>query len=252
MYIRQTNSTSTLLREQYSDALPNLYTIRTDYQTAGRGQAGNGWESEDGKNLLFSSLLRCDVAAGEQFYLTMLVSVAMADMLAQYLPQDGLRIKWPNDIYYGDKKLSGILVENTLLGSRVAYSIVGIGLNVNQLVFRSKAPNPVSMQQITGKEYDVQTLLDAYLEALKRWMEVPKEALKEAYMGHLYRRQGLFPYVEREVSVAPTTLASAEEKTENQVFMAELVDVDPMGELVLCTDQGEVRTYHFKQIRFVL
>ncbi len=252
MYIRQTNSTSTLLREQYSDALPNLYTIRTDYQTAGRGQAGNGWESEDGKNLLFSSLLRCDVAAGEQFYLTMLVSVAMVDMLAQYLPQEGLRIKWPNDIYYGDKKLSGILVENTLLGSRVAYSIVGIGLNVNQLVFRSKAPNPVSMQQITGQEYDVQGLLDAYLETLKRWMEVFGETLKEAYMGHLYRREGLFPYVEREVSVAPTMLASAEEKTENQVFMAELVDVDPMGELVLRTDKGEVRTYHFKQIRFVL
>lgn len=252
MYIRQTNSTSTLLREQYSDALPNLYTIRTDYQTAGRGQAGNGWESEDGKNLLFSSLLRCDVAAGEQFYLTMLVSVAMVDMLAQYLPQEGLRIKWPNDIYYGDKKLSGILVENTLLGSRVAYSIVGIGLNVNQLVFRSKAPNPVSMQQITGQEYDVQVLLDAYLETLKRWMEVFGETLKEAYMGHLYRREGLFPYVEREVSVAPTTLASVGEKTENQVFMAELVDVDPMGELVLRTDNGDVRTYHFKQIRFVL
>lgn len=252
MYIRQTNSTSTLLREQYADSLPNLYTIRTDYQTAGRGQAGNGWEGEDGKNLLFSCLLRCDVAASEQFYLTMLVSVAMVDMLAQYLPNEGLRIKWPNDIYFGDKKLSGILVENTLLGSRVAYSIVGIGLNVNQLVFRSKAPNPVSMQQITGQKYDVQTLLDAYLEALKRWMKVPKEALKEAYMEHLYRRQGLFPYVEREVSVAPTTLASASEKTYNQVFMAELMDVDPMGELVLRTDQGEVRTYHFKQIRFVL
>ncbi len=252
MYIRQTNSTSTLLREQYSDSLPNLYTIRTDYQTAGRGQAGNGWEGEDGKNLLFSSLLRCDVAASEQFYLTMLVSVAMIDMLAQHLPQEGLRIKWPNDIYYGDKKLSGILVENTLIGSRVAYSIVGIGLNVNQLVFKSKAPNPVSMQQITGKEYDVQGLQDAYLEALKRWMEVSKEALKEAYMGHLYRRKGLFPYMEREVSVAPTMLASASEKTDNQVFMAELVDVDPLGELVLRTDQGEVRTYHFKQIRFVL
>jgi len=252
MYIRQTNSTSTLLREQYSDALPNLYTIRTDYQTAGRGQAGNGWEGEDGKNLLFSSLLRCDVAASEQFRLTMLVSVAMVDMLAQYLPQEGLRIKWPNDIYYGDKKLSGILVENTLIGNRVAYSIVGIGLNVNQLVFRSKAPNPVSMQQITGQEYDVQGLLEAYLETLRHWMDASPEVLKEVYMGHLYRREGLFPYMEREVSVAPTTLASAEEKTDNQVFMAELVDVDPMGEWVLRTDKGEVRAYHFKQIRFVL
>ncbi len=252
MYIRQTNSTSTLLREQYSDALPNLYTIRTDYQTAGRGQAGNGWESEDGKNLLFSILLRCDVSANEQFRLTMMVSVAMVDMLAQYLPQEGLRIKWPNDIYYGDKKLSGILVENTLLGSRVAYSIVGIGLNVNQWAFMSKAPNPVSMQQITGQEYDVQGLLEAYLETLRHWLDASPEALKEAYMRHLYRRVGWYPYVEREVSVAPTTLACAEEKADNQVFMAELVDVDPMGELVLRTDKGEVRAFHFKQIRFVL
>lgn len=252
MYIRQTNSTSTLLREQYTDALPNLYTIRTDYQSAGRGQAGNSWESEDGKNLLFSSLLRCSVSASEQFYLTMLVSVAMVDMLAQYLPQEGLCIKWPNDIYYGDKKLSGILVENTLMGGRVAYSIVGIGLNVNQQEFRSKAPNPVSMQQITGQEYDVQMLLEHYLKVLEHWMNVPLQVLKAAYMKHLYRREGWYPYVEREVSVAPTTLASAEEKTENRVFMAELVDVSPMGELVLRTDKGEVRTYHFKQIRFVL
>lgn len=252
MYIKQTNSTSTLLREQYSDALPNLYTIRTDYQSAGRGQAGNSWESEDGKNLLFSSLLRCDVWASEQFYLTMLVSVAMVDMLAQYLPQEGLCIKWPNDIYYGDKKLSGILVENTLMGGRVAYSVVGIGLNVNQREFRSKAPNPVSMQQITGKEYDVQVLLEDYLKVLEHRMNVPTQMLKETYLGHLYRRIGWFPYMEREVDVTPTNIVSAGEPTEKPVFLAEVEDVTAMGELVLRTESGEKKTYHFKQIRFVI
>lgn len=249
MYIRQTNSTSTLLREQYSDDLPNLYTIRTDYQSAGRGQAGNGWESEDGKNLLFSTLLRCEVPAAEQFRLTMAVSVAMTEVLAHHLPAGGsLTIKWPNDIYFGDKKLAGILVENTLAGSRVAYSIVGIGLNVNQQVFRSPAPNPVSMGQITGKEYDMAALLDEYLAALPRCLDMPAELLQEAYMSRLYRRTGLHPYIEREVSLAPTAIA----QNTDGAFLAEIQGITPQGELVLRKENGETKAYHFKQIRFVI
>lgn len=248
MYIRQTNSTSTLLREQYTDSLPNLYTIRTDYQLAGRGQAGNGWESEDSKNLLFSTLLRCEVSPAEQFRLTMWVSVAMVEMLLKYLPAEGLTIKWPNDIYYGDKKLAGILVENTLVGSKIAYSIVGIGLNVNQLEFLSPAPNPISMQQISGKEYDVENLLEEYLAVLKRWQNVPLPDLQAAYMSYLYRRRGMYPYVEREVSLVPTAIAQSAEGA----FRAEIQGITSQGELVLQTEKGETRTYHFKQIRFVI
>ncbi len=248
MYIRQTNSTSTLLREQYTDTLPHLYTIRTDYQSAGRGQAGNGWESEDSKNLLFSTLLRCEVSPAEQFRLTMWVSVAMVEMLLKYLPAEGLTIKWPNDIYYGDKKLAGILVENTLVGSKIAYSIVGIGLNVNQLEFLSPAPNPISMQQISGKEYDVENLLEEYLAVLKRWQNVPLQTLQAAYMSYLYRRRGMYPYVEREVSLVPTAIAQSTEGA----FRAEIQGITPQGELVLQTEKGETRTYHFKQIRFVI
>ena len=248
MYIRQTNSTSTLLREQYTDTLPNLYTIRTDYQSAGRGQAGNGWESEDSKNLLFSTLLRCEVSPAEQFRLTMWVSVAMVEMLLKYLPAEGLTIKWPNDIYYGDKKLAGILVENTLVGSKIAYSIVGIGLNVNQLEFLSPAPNPISMQQISGKEYDVEKLLEEYLAVLKRWQNVPLQTLQDTYMSYLYRRRGMYPYVEREVSLVPTAIAQNAEGA----FHAEIQGITPQGELVLQTEKGETRTYHFKQIRFVI
>ena len=248
MYIRQTNSTSTLLREQYTDTLPHLYTIRTDYQLAGRGQAGNGWESEDSKNLLFSTLLRCEVSPAEQFRLTMWVSVAMVEMLLKYLPAEGLTIKWPNDIYYGDKKLAGILVENTLVGSKIAYSIVGIGLNVNQLEFLSPAPNPISMQQISGKEYDVENLLEEYLAVLKRWQNVPLQTLQAAHMSYLCRRRGMYPYVEREVSLVPTAIAQSTEGA----FRAEIQGITPQGELVLQTEKGETRTYHFKQIRFVI
>ena len=96
MYIKQTYSTSTLLRELYTEHLPHLYTIRTDFQTAGRGQAGNSWESQEGKNLLFSALLRYNnIRAIEQWRLSMLVAVALWDVLAKHLPQNALSIKWP-------------------------------------------------------------------------------------------------------------------------------------------------------------
>ena len=250
MYIKQTYSTSTLLREQYSDNLPHLYTIRTDFQTAGRGQAGNSWESEAGMNLLFSSLLRYDgVRAADQWRLSMLVSVACWEVLAKYLPNDWLTIKWPHDIYYGDKKLVGILIENSLSGSWVDHTIAGIGVNVNQTEWLSNAPNPVSMKQITGQDYSVEQLLSDWICAMKSWETCTTEEIKDAYMQHLYRCQGWHLYVEREVSVAPTAIAT---DTPDGAFRAELIGITPQGELMLRTENNEEKTYHFKQIRFVI
>ena len=250
MYIKQTHSTSSLLREQYSDALPHLYTIRTDFQTAGRGQAGNSWESEEGKNLLFSTLLRYDgILAAEQWRLSMLVAVALWDTLAKYLPQEQLTIKWPNDIYFGDKKLVGILIENSLSGRYVGYSIVGVGVNVNQTAWVSNAPNPISMKEITGENYDVESLMNEWILSLKSWEIAPTEDIRAAYLAHLYRREGWYPYVEREVSLTPTAIAR--EGIEN-AFLAEFVNVTEQGELLLRLQNKEEKIYHFKQIRFVL
>ena len=250
MYIKQTNSTSTLLREQYSDELPHLYTIRTDYQTAGRGQAGNSWESEEGKNLLFSALLRYeDVLAAEQWRLSMLVAVALWEVLAKYLPQEQLTIKWPNDIYFGDKKLVGILIENSLKGGYVGYSIAGIGVNVNQTKWLSTAPNPISMKEITGQEYDVEGLMREWIEAIRAWEKCTTEELSTAYLQRIYRREGWHKYVEREVSVLPTMIA--QQDTEG-AFLAEFVGVTEQGELVLRMQDKTEKKYHFKQIRFVL
>lgn len=250
MYISETYSTSTLLREQYDDALPHLYTIRAGFQTAGRGQAGNSWESEKDKNLLFSTLLRYDeVEAQAQWRISMLVAVALWDCLAKYLPQESLRIKWPNDIYFGDKKLVGILIENILSGKHIAYSIAGIGVNVNQTRWLSAAPNPISMKQITGEEYALEPLLEEWIVSMKAWEKSSTEAIKERYMQLLYRREGLFPYVEREVSTEPTAIACAAIEGS---FMAELIDITPQGELVLRDSHGKDKTYHFKQIRFVI
>ena len=250
MYIKQTHSTSTLLREQYSDALPHLYTIRTDFQTAGRGQAGNSWESEEGKNLLFSTLLRYEgILATEQWRLSMLVAVALWDTLAKHLPQEQLTIKWPNDIYFGDKKLVGILIENSLSGQYVGYSIVGIGVNVNQTAWISNAPNPISMKEITGNNYDAEALMNDWILSLKSLEIAPVEDIRAAYLAHLYRREGWYPYVEREVSLTPTAIAR--EGIDNS-FLAEFVNVTEQGELLLRLQNKEEKKYHFKQIRFVL
>lgn len=250
MYIEQTHSTSTLLREQYTDDLPHLYTIRTDFQTAGRGQAGNSWESEKGKNLLFSSLLRYDdLHASGQWRLSMLVAVALWDVLAQYLPQKDLSIKWPNDIYFGNKKLVGILLENILSGCNVKYSIVGIGVNVNQMKWLGNAPNPISMKQIVGKDFNVVEILNNWIVSIKYWERCSNDQIKKAYMQHLYRREGWFAYVEREVNLQPTVIANA---TVDGLFLAKIVDITQQGELLLQKQNGSELTYHFKQIRFVI
>lgn len=257
MFIDETHSTSSLLHETYDDSLPHLFTIRTDFQTAGRGQAGNSWESEKGKNLLFSTLLRYpEVEAANQWRLSMLVAVAVREAIASILSPLAFRlslitIKWPNDIYYNDQKLVGILIENTLSGSHIAYTIAGVGINVNQTQWLNNAPNPVSMKQITGEEYDVENLLNAFLEAIQRWETASTEQLREEYIKHLYRRTGWYPYLEREVSVAPTNIQLSAQAADG-VFLAQWVDITPQGEWVLRLKSGEEKRYHFKQIRFVL
>ena len=257
MFIDETHSTSSLLRETYNDSLPHLFTIRTDFQTAGRGQAGNSWESEKGKNLLFSTLLRYpEMEAADQWRLSMLVAVAVREAIASILSPLASRlspitIKWPNDIYYNDQKLVGILIENTLSGRQIAYTIAGVGINVNQTQWLSNAPNPVSMKQITGEEYDVENLLNAFLEAIQRWEKASTEQLREEYIKHLYRRTGWYPYLEREVSVVPTNIQLATQPADG-VFLAQWVDITPQGEWVLRLKSGEEKRYHFKQVRFVL
>lgn len=255
MYIASTNSTNTLLKELIAKGeWPNGERfIRAGYQTAGRGQTGNGWESEADKNLLCSVLI--DIShwplAISPFYLNVAVSVAVHRLLSQELTAKSqqLTIKWPNDIYWGDKKIAGILIENAIIGNELKYSIAGIGLNVNQTEFVSDAPNPVSMKQITGNEYDLDELMAQLLLETDRALN---EDVWAYYKAHLYRRNGFWPFIEREVSTAPTMNANSQELTANSLFMACIEDILPTGEIVLQNQEGQQRKYHFKQIRYVL
>ena len=136
--------------------------VVTDFQTSGKGQGKNVWESEDGKNLLFSIALDMSFLKAEnQFILTQIVSVTMINVLKNYLPEESLFIKWPNDIYFNDKKIAGILIKNEIKGMMMGTSIIGIGLNVNQTSFDDNLPNPISMKMITGKDFDLDELLSA-------------------------------------------------------------------------------------------
>ena len=229
VHIDETDSTNRWLKDHGEGTM----VVATDYQTAGKGCGSNAWESERGKNLTFSMLIHPDgIAAREQFHITEVVSVALCRTLQPYI-YNKVEIKWPNDIYVGDRKLCGILIENRLQGNVIVDCIIGIGLNVNQRVFLSDAPNPVSMYQLTGQELDRDELLKAFIENLDQ--EWQNKTNGSEYRELLYRKgkDGLY-----------------EDKTGR--FVARLADVLPDGRLLLVDEEGKERTYAFKEVSFII
>jgi BirA family biotin operon repressor/biotin-[acetyl-CoA-carboxylase] ligase len=228
VHIDETDSTNRWLREQGGE---ENVVVWADYQTAGRGCGTNHWESERGKNLTFSMLLHPhDVPAQKQFHISMAISLALCKALGQHIGD--LSIKWPNDIYWRDGKIGGILIEVTLQGNKVKDCIIGIGLNINQRVFRSDAPNPVSMWQICEQETDCEQLLQEILQAFQEYM---CKSNKDEYQSMLYRRKGFHPYADKDGA-----------------FMAEIIDVEDDGHLLLRDDNGQLRRYAFKEVTFVI
>ena len=235
-------------RFQYSLDKNLSLAIVAEYQTAGKGCGSNTWESERGKNLTFSVLLHpTEIRASWQFRISEAVSVALCETLERLFrpisssdssPDSGVQevtIKWPNDIYVGDRKICGILIENRLKGSTIIDSIVGIGLNVNQREFLSDAPNPVSIYQLTGEETDREALLQAFLKELSKAMEMEPEALTEAYHRRLYRREGMHRFSDSQGE-----------------FEAKVLNVLDDGRLVLLDAEGKARMYAFKEVQFVI
>ena len=258
MYIARINSTNTRMREMLArgEWPEGEAFLRAGYQTAGRGQTGNGWESEEGQNLLCSILIKMKdekLKVKGLFDLNVAVSVATHRLIAKSqelrAKSEAVSIKWPNDIYWGDQKIAGLLIENVIMGNEVQYSIAGIGLNVNQCEWHSDAPNPVSLKQITGKEYDVDQLMQSLYAEVQQALN---EEVWDYYKAHLYRREGYWPFVEREVSIEPTMNVQRDKVQGTKVFMARIEAILPTGEIVLQDQQGQQRTYHFKQVRYVL
>lgn len=238
IHIEQTDSTINYLKAYCQEhEAEEFTTVVADYQTAGRGQRGNSWEAEKGKNLLFSFVcFPRFLQARRQFLLSQIVSLSIKETLDAYTEE--IFIKWPNDIYWKEKKICGILIENDLTGKDISQSIAGIGINVNQKTFSSPAPNPISLWQITGKEHSPEQLLKEVMQRLKSYYDLLKRdecgIIAQRYDQSLFRRHGLHPYRDAQGN-----------------FSAEIVRIEEDGRLILKTEKGEERGYMFKEVEYL-
>ncbi len=222
--------------------------VWADFQTAGRGQRGHLWHSRKGENLTFSVVLEPSfVPIAEQFSVSEVVALSLVDMLAEYGIE--AKIKWTNDIYVGDKKLVGILIEHSLSSATLRRTIVGVGINVNQREFDPSIPNPVSMAQLLDRELDAEEVLQRFLKHLQENYEYLREAknsqlstlnsqlaLHDRYNALLYRKNEYHTYA----------LPSGEK------FRAKILGTAPSGALRLEDDKGNTKDYLFKEIEFVI
>ena len=237
--IDETDSTNRWMKELIqlhpSEETQHEMVVVCDYQTAGRGCGSNSWEAEPGKNLLMSVLMHPKkVSARTQFIITQIVSVALCRTIETVIGSEHrVTIKWPNDIYVGDKKICGVLIENSIAGRRIKDCIIGIGLNVNQTEFRSDAPNPVSIAQLTGKETDREEVLNTFLEELSKQCE--NRNIHHDYLRKMYRRNGMYPF-----------------ETEGSRFMARVAGVNDDGRLMLEDENGIAHLFRFKEVTFII
>lgn len=234
--IDSTNREARRLIQTQNPALP--FWVVADFQTHGKGHGLNTWESPAGENL--TATLVCQVAslqAADQFLLSQAVSLGVLDFLHLFVEE--ARIKWPNDLYVGDQKIGGLLIEHDISGASISRSLIGIGININQLSFSNALPNPVSIKKITGYSYDLDALgelLDQQL-SLRLASITPDNriGMEAAYLQHLYRYKQFCPY-----------------KSKDQWFEARITGVGPFGELLLELKNGAVRTFGFKEVEFIL
>ena len=238
--LEMTDSTNNYLRNLPLAGNTDFLYGKGQFQTAGKGQGDNHWESERGKNLIFS--VKCKpwkIRANEQFILLQTVSVAVCRVIGRHLNDcEECKIKWPNDIYYRDSKLSGTLSECSLKQGWVNEFIAGVGINVNQIIFLSDAPNPISMAAIEGHTFDCDTLIDEIAKELSVWFQYitteNHEPIRKEYEKHLYRSSGTYKYSDK-----------------NGEFEAILEDILPNGHLRLRRTDGTLSEYEFKEVKYL-
>ena len=231
-------STNEMMKSLISKGLAEYDVIVANHQSAGKGQKGNSWESEEGKNLTFSLLLTPGfIQAQDQFVISKIICLGILEVLSEY--SDNFTIKWPNDIYYKELKIGGILIENALYTNTIGTSVVGIGLNINQEVFKSDAPNPVSLKNITNKEFDLDCMLDDILNCIYNlYSKVKKEgysAINSQYLNCLFWKEGFHNF-----------------KDEQGQFKARIDGISEYGQLILYRENGQKKTYSFKEVEFLI
>ena len=280
MELDEVTSTNDFLKSYRPMQERRMTLVTAEYQTAGRGSGQNHWESQRGKNLLFSLLTHPrHIPAERMFVLSEVLALAIRQAAialcgewngnsGEWRVESGernvldlqnntqgenvsslhsplstlhlkMRIKWPNDIYYGDRKLCGMLIENELRGTVVERCVMGVGINVNQTEFASDAPNPVSLAQILGHEVERRFVLERIIEYFTRyysWTEQGRaDELHQMYLGHLYGKDEKRHFIDKDVE-----------------FQGTIVDVEPTGHLIIVDEKGEKRRYAFKEVQYVI
>ncbi|MFW5851474.1 MAG: biotin--[acetyl-CoA-carboxylase] ligase [Bacteroidota bacterium] len=230
-------STNTFAYSLMLDEKPPEFTvIIADSQTNGRGQKNNIWVSNPGENLTFSVILYPKhISASHQFVISECISLAIRNVVVQYCPNT--TIKWPNDVYVGDSKIAGILIEHVLSSSAIAGSVVGVGLNCNQLQFPHSIPNPTSIKKSTGKHV---VMKDLFFELLGQFYKIYSRTQSDIalihaqYLQHIYLFETYVTY-----------------KDANGEFRGKIVHIDENGLLHICDDLGKIRTFLFKEVELV-
>ncbi|MFD0766496.1 biotin--[acetyl-CoA-carboxylase] ligase [Mucilaginibacter lutimaris] len=239
MSLKEVDSTNTFLKNILSNSkpVPEGTVIMAEDQFAGRGQRDNTWYAEPGKNLTFSILLNPTfLSAQQQFDLTRAISMGVYDALYPLL-RDNLKIKWPNDIYHGDAKLGGMLIENILQGNHIKHSIIGIGLNVNQKSFPPGAVNATSIKKILQRDYELKNILAEicnHIEAYYLHLKAGRiDFVRNLYLSRLYwlNEQRRF-------------------KSNGDIFKGVIKNVEPAGMLVI-NKSGLEERYNLKEIEFL-
>ena len=238
LHLTDINSTNEYAKEVIqSGECPEGTIVLADYQSGGKGYGNNYWESERNKNLTFSVVLFPKVVPpDEMFAISKAVSLALVDYLSTIFWN--VSVKWPNDIYIQHDKIAGILIENAFSGNEIQYSIIGIGLNVNQTLFTRNPPNPTSMKLRAARNFNVMEILPViatYIE--NRYLQLFTDfvyQLDEQYLSRLYQYDTYNSY-----------------RSRDGVFIAKIIDVTNLGNIVLQTQEGEEKSFGFKEIEFI-
>jgi len=210
--------------------------IMADFQTKGKGQKGGYWESEKGKNLTLSIVLYPSfLEVQKEFYLSMSVSIGIAEFLSQLSLNS--KIKWPNDIYINNRKAGGILIENAVKNNIIASSVIGIGININQTEFKSDATNPTSVSLELEKTVAIKDSLSILIKYLDKWINLLYDErytkIRARYRKYLFLRNKKAFFTDKK-----------------EKFRGRIIDVEESGLLLVKTDKKEVRKYNFKEVRF--
>jgi BirA family biotin operon repressor/biotin-[acetyl-CoA-carboxylase] ligase len=219
-----------------NDKVEEGSVVYTNFQSEGKGHGTNSWESEEGKNLLFSIILYpTSLKPTDQFIISKIISLGICDFLRPFTSK--VSIKWPNDVYVNNDKIAGILIESAIIRDEMEYVIAGIGLNLNQKIFTGNAPNPVSLSKITGNEYNTGQSLKVLVAHIdKRYQEFllkKRREINSEYLNNLYRFGKWFEFSDS-----------------NGLYEGKIIGIDPSGRLRIEDHRGRTYEYGFKEVTF--